>query len=93
MNAETIEKQAKSTISALVCAIIIVAFLAVGFAVMLAQFFGKPVEIPGEWLAAMLSLASTALGFLAGEKKGDNNNKCRCQNCCSYNGVKHTSVQ
>jgi len=37
---------------------------------------GINVDPPGEWLAAMLSLASTALGFLAGEKKNEDKRCC-----------------
>jgi hypothetical protein len=37
--------------------------------------FGLEVTPPGEWIAAMLSLASTALGFLAGQKSQSSNNQ------------------
>lgn len=54
----------------LVCSITVISFIAVGFMVMFAKLvFASDASPPGEWLAAMLSLASTALGFLAGQRR------------------------
>lgn len=79
----TVNKQ-RATVSTYVSAIIVLSFIAVGFIAMFAMLFlGKEVEPPGEWLAAMLSLASTALGFLAGENmnKKKDDPKDQCENC------------
>lgn len=57
----------KEAAAVFVCAASVFAFLAIGFVVMAVKvIFGVDVSPPGEWLAAMLSLASTAIGFLAG---------------------------
>lgn len=84
----------RATASAIVCSLVIIAFISIGLLVMTAQFMGKKVDIPGEWLAAMLSLASTSLGFLAGEKRkneeSSSDNKC-CQ-CRRKNLCEDTKV-
>jgi hypothetical protein len=60
----------------LVCSLTVIAFISVGFVLMGAKIvFGLEVTPPGEWIAAMLSLASTALGFLAGQKSQNSNNQ------------------
>ena len=51
-----------------VCSITVLAFIAIGFIIMAAKTAGVDVAPPGDWMAAMLSLASTALGWLAGQK-------------------------
>ena len=51
-----------------VCSITVLSFIAVGFVIMSAKFLGVDMNPPGDWMAAMLSLASTALGWLAGQK-------------------------
>lgn len=53
----------------IVAAVIIIAFIAVGFVQVAASWFtGRPISVPGDWMAAMLSLASAALGFLIGKQ-------------------------
>lgn len=48
--------------------VVLLAFVAIGFLQMTAKlFFGAEVPIDGSWMAAMLSLASTSLGFLVGQ--------------------------
>lgn len=76
----------RAAVSTYVSAIIVLSFIAVGFLVMFAALFlGKEIKPPGEWLAAMLSLASTALGFLAGEtiqkKKDVDLFRDQCEKC------------
>ena len=51
-----------------VCSITVLAFIAIGFIIMAAKTAGVEMSPPGDWMAAMLSLASTALGWLAGQK-------------------------
>lgn len=51
-----------------VCSITVLSFVAIGFIIMGAKTAGLDVAPPGDWMAAMLSLASTALGWLAGQK-------------------------
>lgn len=51
-----------------VCSITVLSFVAIGFIIMGAKTAGVDVAPPGDWMAAMLSLASTALGWLAGQK-------------------------
>ena len=51
-----------------VCSVTVLCFIAVGFIIMAAKFLGVEMNPPGDWMAAMLSLASTALGWLAGQK-------------------------
>lgn len=51
-----------------VCSITVLAFIAIGFIIMAAKTAGVEMAPPGDWMAAMLSLASTALGWLAGQK-------------------------
>jgi len=46
----------------------VIAFVLIGFAQMLAELFlGSKITAPPDWMAAMLSLASAALGFLIGK--------------------------
>jgi len=53
----------------MVCSITVVSFISIGFVIMAIKVTGSSdVAPPGEWMAAMLSLASTALGFLAGQR-------------------------
>lgn len=53
----------------LIAAIIVCAFVAIGFVSMaIVVFHGTPATVPGDWMAAMLSLASAALGFLIGKQ-------------------------
>ncbi len=53
----------------LVATIIVVSFIAIGFVqIGVVVFHGSSVSIPGDWMAAMLSLASAALGFLIGKQ-------------------------
>ena len=62
----------------LVCSLTVIAFISVGFVLMGAKIvFGLEVSPPGEWIAAMLSLASTALGFLAGQKQSSNSQESK----------------
>ena len=51
-----------------VCSVTVLAFIAIGFIIMAAKTAGVDINPPGDWMAAMLSLASTALGWLAGQK-------------------------
>lgn len=54
---------------ALIAFIICLAFIAIGFTTMAINVFhGATVQVPGDWMAAMLSLASAALGFLIGKQ-------------------------
>lgn len=54
---------------ALCAFIIVMAFVAIGFVVMaIVVTTGTSVTVPGDWMAAMLSLASAALGFLIGKQ-------------------------
>jgi hypothetical protein len=49
--------------------IVVMAFVAIGFVTMaITLFSGKSVPVPGDWMAAMLSLASAAIGFLIGKQ-------------------------
>lgn len=52
----------------LIAVIVVIAYVIVGFLQMgIALYRGVAISIPGEWNAAMLSLSSTALGFLFGK--------------------------
>jgi hypothetical protein len=51
-----------------VCSVTVLSFIAIGFIIMFTKFLGVDMSPPGDWMAAMLSLASTALGWLAGQK-------------------------
>ena len=51
-----------------VCSITVLAFIAIGFVIMIGKMANMDMAPPGDWMAAMLSLASTALGWLAGQK-------------------------
>jgi hypothetical protein len=51
-----------------VCSITVLAFIAIGFVIMIGKMANMDMSPPGDWMAAMLSLASTALGWLAGQK-------------------------
>lgn len=54
---------------ALVAFIVVMAFVAIGFVSMAITVFNdKTIAVPGDWMAAMLSLASAALGFLIGKQ-------------------------
>lgn len=69
-------RRINTTVGSLVSAIIIVAFIATGFVTMFSEmFFGTRIEPPQAWQAAMLSLASTALGFLAGNRRASDSNR------------------
>lgn len=49
--------------------IVVMAFVAIGFLQMAANvLLEKVVSIPESWMAAMLSLASAAIGFLIGKQ-------------------------
>lgn len=53
----------------LVAFIVVLAFVAIGYIqVAIVLYRGVAITIPGDWMAAMLSLASTALGFLIGKQ-------------------------
>ena len=53
----------------MVCSVTVVSFISIGFVMMAIKVMGSSdAAPPGEWMAAMLSLASTALGFLAGQR-------------------------
>ena len=55
----------------MVCSVTVLSFISIGFIMMFIKVaMNSDVSPPGEWLAAMLSLASTALGFLAGQRSG-----------------------
>ena len=57
----------------LVAAIVVMAFVGIGFLQMLSEaIFGVPMTAPGDWMAAMLSLASAALGYLIGKQTTQN---------------------
>jgi hypothetical protein len=74
----------------MVCSITVLSFISIGFLIMFVKVVGGgDASPPGEWLAAMLSLASTALGFLAGQKSESmksnhteelKSNRCPCAN-------------
>lgn len=52
----------------MIAAIVVISYVVVGFFQMASfVWLGKAIIIPGEWNAAMLSLSSTALGFLFGK--------------------------
>lgn len=52
----------------MIAAIVVIAYVIVGFLQMgIVLYRGLAITIPGEWNAAMLSLSSTALGFLFGK--------------------------
>ena len=51
-----------------VCSITVLSFIAIGFVIMVAKMANMDMSPPSDWMAAMLSLASTALGWLAGQK-------------------------
>ena len=55
-----------------VCSITVLAFIAIGFVIMIGKMASMDMSPPGDWMAAMLSLASTALGWLAGQKGSKN---------------------
>jgi hypothetical protein len=51
----------------LIAFVVVASFIGIGFTGMLTQvLLDKVIEIPPDWMAAMLSLASAALGFLIG---------------------------
>lgn len=50
---------------------VVIAFVLTGFLVMGSQFFGKPVAVPGDWGAAMLSLCSACVGYLIGKQSSN----------------------
>lgn len=59
----------KETAAAFTAFLVVLAFVAIGFLVMGAEALaGIKISAPGDWLAAMLSLASAALGFLIGKQ-------------------------
>jgi hypothetical protein len=48
---------------------VVMAYVGIGFVQVAAVLtHGSAVELPGDWMAAMLSLASAALGFLIGKQ-------------------------
>lgn len=54
---------------ALIAFIIVIAFVSIGFVQLaIVVFHGTSVPAPQDWMAAMLSLASAALGFLIGKQ-------------------------
>lgn len=53
----------------LTAVVIVIAFIGIGFVqVGVVVWRGTPVTVPGDWMAAMLSLASAALGYLIGKQ-------------------------
>lgn len=73
------EAKQRARASTVVCSIVIISFIAIGFVTLFSKIIlNISVDPPGEWLAAMLSLASTALGFLAGDKNKEKP-MCQCQ--------------
>lgn len=51
--------------------IVVASFVAIGFIEMIAEIaFGIVINIDAGWMAAMLSLASAAFGFLIGKRSG-----------------------
>jgi hypothetical protein len=49
--------------------LVVIAYVGIGFVQVAAVLtHGSSVELPGDWMAAMLSLASAALGFLIGKQ-------------------------
>ena len=59
----------KETAATFTAFLVVLAFVAVGFLTMATEaFLGIKVAAPGDWLAAMLSLASAGLGFLIGKQ-------------------------
>lgn len=67
--AKEIQKPPFKEGAGVLCAFLVVlAFVAIGFATMTCKVvLGIDVTVPGDWSAAMLSLASAALGFLIGK--------------------------
>lgn len=52
----------------LVAFLVVIAFVVIGYAQMSANIFlGIDIDAPSDWMAAMLSLASAALGYLIGK--------------------------
>ena len=69
-------RQWKEAAAVFVCAATVFAFVCIGFVIMCIKVLvGVDVSVPGEWLAAMLSLASTAIGFLAGSQQSQKQNQ------------------
>lgn len=51
--------------------LVVLAYVGIGFVQTAAVvFLGQAVQMPPDWMAAMLSLASAALGFLIGKQIG-----------------------
>lgn len=49
--------------------IICISYIAIGFVqIAVSVFHGASITIPGDWMSAMLSLASAALGYLIGKQ-------------------------
>ncbi len=69
MNDEANPATFREYAGALVAFIVVMAFVAIGFVQLgIAVWHGSSVPVPGDWMAAMLSLASAALGFLIGKQ-------------------------
>lgn len=59
----------RDTAAAFTAFLVVIAFIAIGFLTMGTEVItGLKVTAPGDWLAAMLSLASAALGYLIGKQ-------------------------
>ena len=66
--------------------IVVIAFICIGFIDLVAQavFDKTHVQIDEGWMAAMLSLASAAFGYLVGKRKSDDHNaidRPLCSSC------------
>jgi hypothetical protein len=63
------EQNSREKVGVHVAAFIVIAFVAIGFAyVAVYVLAGTKIEFPPDWNAAMLSLASAALGYLIGKQ-------------------------
>lgn len=59
----------KETAAAFTAFLVVLAFVSIGFITMgVEAVLGVKIVAPGDWLAAMLSLASAGLGFLIGKQ-------------------------
>jgi hypothetical protein len=59
----------RERVGVLVAAFIVIAFIAIGFVHVTTYIVtGTKIDFPPDWNAAMLSLASAALGFLIGKQ-------------------------
>lgn len=77
--------------------IVVVSFIMIGFFDLIAQaIFNKThVEIDEGWMAAMLSLASAAFGYLVGKRKSDErssfSDRPLCESCPIRSYVRRVS--